>query len=373
MRIMLVVNSVGVGGAERVVTSLANAFAARGHAVCIVALEAKRPALPVSDAVLLVELSARKSIGGLLHVITSLRDAVRSFKPDVVHSHMIHSNLVARLLRCIVPIPRLISTAHNTHDGGWHRVVANRLTHWLVDVATNVSSEAVAAYERRLAVPRGEMLTVHNGIDTRAFHFSQDCRERVRDLLGLEWSTPLIVAVGRLEHQKNYPNLLSALSRLPAQLRWRAVIAGTGPLQADLLKLADELRLADRVSFLGVRSDVRNLMNAADVFVLSSNYEGFPMVVGEAMACERLVVATDCGGVAEFTGGLGYLVPPQNPDALASRLAEAILMPADQARKIGRQARQRVESFFSLDVAVDRWIALYEGKGLNASVESGDS
>lgn len=373
MRIMLVVNSVGVGGAERVVTSLANAFAARGHAVCIVALEAKRPALPVSDAVLLVELSARKSIGGLLHVITSLRDAVRSFKPDVVHSHMIHSNLVARLLRCIVPIPRLISTAHNTHDGGWHRVLANRLTHWLVDVATNVSSEAVAAYERRLAVPRGEMLTVYNGIDTRAFQYSQSSRDRTRSSLGIMASTSLILAVGRLEPAKDYPNLLRALFQLPDHLQWQAVIAGAGQLDAELLDLASNLGLTHRVRFLGVRSDVRDLMCAADVFVLSSDYEGFGLVVGEAMACERLVVATDCGGVAEVVGGLGHLVPPRQPEALAAGLAQAIALPRDQARQIGRQARQRVESFFSLDVAVDRWIALYEGKGLNASVENGDS
>ncbi|MET3008693.1 glycosyltransferase [Stenotrophomonas koreensis] len=372
MRIMLVVNSIGVGGAERVVSSLANAFAARGHAVCIVTLETKRPALPVSESVQLVELNARKSMGGLLHVITSLRDVVRSFKPDIVHSHMIHSNLVTRLVRCMVPIPRLISTAHNSHDGGWHRVLANRLTHRLADLATNVSSEAVAAYEKRRAVPQGQMLTVHNGIDTRAFHFSQGCREQVRDLLGVGSSTPLILAVGRLEPEKNYPNLLNALSRLPGHLRWRAVIAGTGPLQADLLKLADELRLADRVSFLGVRSDVRNLMNAADVFVLSSNWEGFPMVVGEAMACERLVVATDCGGVAEFTGGLGYLVPPQNPDALASGLAQAIALPRDQARQIGRQARERVQTLFSLDAAVDRWLGLYRGDRID-SARSGDA
>lgn len=362
MRIMLVVNSIGVGGAERVVSSLANAFATRGHAVCIVALEAKRPALPVSDSVQLVELNARKSMGGLLHVITSLRDVVRSFKPDIVHSHMIHSNLVTRLVRCMVPIPRLISTAHNSHDGGWHRVLANRLTHRLADLATNVSSEAVAAYEKRRAVPQGQMLTVHNGIDTRAFHFSQGCREQVRDLLGVGSSTPLILAVGRLEPQKNYPNLLNALSRLPGHLRWRAMIAGTGPLQAELLKLTDDLGLTDRVSFLGVRSDVRDLMNAADVFVLSSDREGFPMVVGEAMACERLVVATDCGGVAEFIGEAGCLVPPNSSDALAAEIAQAIMMPTDEVRQIGQQARERVQSLFSLDAAVERWLSLYESE-----------
>ena len=371
MRIMLVMHSVGVGGAERVVTSLANEYAARGHEVCIVTLETRRPALPLSGAVQLIELDARKSVAGLWRVMTSLRAAIRDFKPDVVHSHMVHSNLVTRLLRCVVPMPRLVCTAHSTSEGGWHRMLAYRLTDRLADITTNVSDEAVAAFEWKRAVPQGRMLAVHNGIDTRAFSYSQACREQARALLGVEPGTPLILAVGRLEAVKNYPNLLNALARLLTQLDWQAVIAGAGPLEARLRELADELGLSGRVRFLGVRRDVRELMCAADVFVLSSDHEGFPMVVGEAMACERVVVATDCGGVAEFTGGLGLLVPPRDPGALAAALAQAIAMPSDQARQLGQQARQRVQDLFSLDAAVERWLDLYAGAHTDVPAQRG--
>ena len=91
------------------------------------------------------------------------------------------------------------------------------------------------------------------------------------------------------------------------------------------------------------------------------------MVVGEAMACERVVVASDCGGVAEFTGGLGLLVPPRDPGALAAALAQAIAMPPDQARQLGQQARQRVQDLFSLDAAVDRWLGLYAGESAQST------
>lgn len=363
MRIMFVVHSIGVGGAERVVTSLANEFVARGHNVCVVTLEAKRPSLPLADAVCLVELSARKSIGGLLHVLTSIHGAVQSFRPDVVHSHMIHSNIVTRVLRCMVSIPRVISTVHSTNEGGWPGMLAYRLSHRLADVTTNVSDEAVSAFERSRAVPKGQMLTVHNGIDTRAFSFSQVCRDQARYSLGVEPSARLILAVGRLVPVKNYPNLLQALARVSKKLEWRLVIAGAGLLEAEIRQQSDRLGLMDRVSFLGVRRDVRNLMCAADVFVLSSDYEGFPMVVGEAMACERVVVATDCGGVAEFTGGTGILVPPREPAALATGLTKALAMPKDEACQIGLHARKRVVSSFSLDSAADRWLTLYRGKG----------
>lgn len=371
MRIMLVMLSMGVGGAERVVTTLANEYAARGHDVCIVTLETRRPALPLSDAAQLIELDARKSVAGLWQVMTSLRAAIRDFKPDVVHSHMVHSNLVTRLLRCVVPMPRLVCTAHCTSEGGWHRMLAYRLTDRLADITTNVSDEAVAAFERMRAVPQGRMLAVHNGIDTRAFAYSQACREQARALLGVDPATPLILAVGRLEVVKNYPNLLNALARLPTQLGWQAVIAGAGPLEPRLRGLAEELGLSGRVRFLGVRRDVRELMCAADVFVLSSDCEGFGMVVGEAMACERVVVATDCGGVAELTGGLGLLVPPRDPDALAAALAQAIAMPPDQARQLGQQARQRVQDLFSLDAAVERWLGLYAGESASVPDQRG--
>lgn len=240
-------------------------------------------------------------------------------------------------------------------------MLAYRITHQLADVSTNVSDEAVTEFERRLAVPKGEMLTAHNGIDTRAFNFSQEHRDQARHSLGVKSSTRLILAVGRLDPVKNYPNFLQALARVPKDLEWRVVIAGAGPLEADLQRLSASLGLMDLVTFLGVRPDVRDLMCAADVFSLSSDYEGFPMVVGEAMACERLVVATDCGGVAEFTGGNGILVPPRDPEALAAGLVQALSMPQDEASQIGLRARDRVEALFSLDAAVARWLSLYQG------------
>lgn len=238
-------------------------------------------------------------------------------------------------------------------------MLAYRFTHCLADVTTNVSSEAVAAFEKVRAVKQGQMLVVHNGIDTRAFQYSQSSRDQMRGSLGVRASTSLILAVGRLQPQKDYPNLLKALARLPDHLEWVAVIAGAGQLDTELRDLASDLGLTDRVRFLGVRSDVRDLMCAADVFVLSSAYEGFGLVVGEAMACERLVVATDCGGVAEVVGDFGHLVPPRDPEALAVGLAQAIALPRDHARQIGQQARERVESLFSLDAAVEKWLSVY--------------
>src|SRR5690606_23776011 len=98
--------------------------------------------------------------------------------------------------------------------------------------------------------------------------------------------------------------------------------------------------------------DVPRLMSAADVFVLSSAWEGFGLVAAEAMACERVVVATDCGGVREVVGEAGYLVPTRNSQALAAALTNAISLSIAEKSRLGRRARQRVEAHYSLDQAI---------------------
>ncbi|BCL76527.1 hypothetical protein JHS3_22630 [Jeongeupia sp. HS-3] len=103
-------------------------------------------------------------------------------------------------------------------------------------------------------------------------------------------------------------------------------------------------------------------MSAADLFVLSSAWEGFGLVVAEAMACERVVVATNCGGVAEVIGKEGILVPVKDSQALAAAINEALDWSVEQKRRIGQAARQRVVERFSLGAAVEKWLQLYQGK-----------
>lgn len=137
------------------------------------------------------------------------------------------------------------------------------------------------------------------------------------------------------------------------------LIAGDGPLRQELQDLAHKLRLEDYVDFLGIRDDIPALMSASDVFVLSSAWEGFGLVVAEAMACQRVVVATDCGGVKEVLGSAGYLVQPRQATELADALYSALNLSSQDSAAMGKAARQRVQNYYSLDVAVDKWLKLY--------------
>ncbi len=361
MRIIQVIIGLGVGGAERVVVSLADGMADRGHEVRIISLMDQAGTLP-SHNVEVVHLGLSRNPLRAVSAIWKLAGEIRRFRPDVVHSHMKHSNLVTRLLRFVVPIPRLVNTVHSTHEGGKAWMAAYRVSDGLADAVTNVSREASAAYEVAGAVPNGRMLTIHNGIDVGVNSFSFDRRVAMRQKLDIDDEEKLVLAVGRLTPPKDYPNLVSALQRLRRGGRWTAVIAGDGPMRQKLELLVQECGLADHVRFLGVRNDIPALMSAADVFVLSSAWEGFGMVVAEAMACERLVVATDCGGVREVLGDCGFLVPPGSPDALAAALVDALALAPEKAAALGLKARERVIEMFSLEAAIESWQALYSAK-----------
>jgi glycosyltransferase involved in cell wall biosynthesis len=363
MRILLVITSLGVGGAERLVTALADQYVLAGHQVVLARLHGEARLKPSDQRVRLENLAMHRSFLGVLSGVVRFRKLIKEFRPDVVNSHLVHANILARLLRLFVTMPRLISSAHNVNEGGAQRMFAYKITDKLADLSTNVSQEAVSAFEKKGALKRGRMLAIHNGINTEDFVFDAPGRAKVRAELSVEQNDKILLAVGSLSPQKDYFNLLRAFARLPkSSCTPYLVIVGEGSLRAELDALAVSLDIKDRVFFLGVRHDIPALMSGCDVFVLSSAWEGFGLVVAEAMACERTVVATDSGGVREVVGDKGFLVPPHDHRALSRQLEEALNLSEKDLKHLGRSARMRVIDKFSLGATADRYLKLYQAK-----------
>lgn len=361
MKIALIITGLGMGGAERQVCDLADQFAAKGHKVLLVSLTGETVNRPQSNDVAVVELNMDKKLIGFIKAYWQAIKTIKAFKPDVVHSHMVHANIFTRLLRVMAPMPKLICTAHSSNEGGRARMLAYRLTDHLCELNTNVSQKAADISVERGATAANRIIAMHNGIDTGRFVFNAASRNQLRNEIGLHDATPLILAVGRLTLAKDYPNLLRAFQRLTeAGKMAQLVIVGTGEEESMLTSLVAELGLCEQVNFLGLRHDVHEWMSAADLFVLSSAWEGFGLVVAEAMACERVVVATDCGGVKEIVGTSGILVPTKNSEALAIGLIKGLSLPPLVAKQLGIQARERIVQNFSLDVVSEKWLALYK-------------
>ena len=362
MRILFLITGLGLGGAERQVVDLADRLAGLGNVIKIAFLTGPALVRPHSPKVEIVGFQMQRTGRGFLRTYLGLRKLIRTFRPDVVHSHMVHANILARLVRLSCRIPRLVCTAHSTNEGGKLRMLAYRLTAPLADVSTNVSAQAVTAFEAQRAVAPGSMLAIPNGIDTERFQPSGTVRLKLRKMEGIREDEKIIIAVGRLSEAKDYPNLFGAFAdALPSIGNVRLWIIGAGELRRNLEDEVARHGISERVGFLGVQSNVADWMNAADVFTLSSAWEGLPLVVGEAMACEKVVVATDAGGVKEVLGDCGYLVPTRNSKALSAALKEALQLPPEAAKSLGQRARERIVSQYSLENIAKRWCEIYEG------------
>jgi glycosyltransferase involved in cell wall biosynthesis len=358
--IAFITTGLGMGGAENQVVALADRFAALGHAVFVISLTGEPLVMPRHPDVRVESLHMERRPSSFLRAYARARRLLLAFSPQVVHSHMVHANLFARLLRLCTPMPLLVCTAHNTNEGGAARMWAYRLTDVLADITTNVSEDAVRCFIRRHAAPAGRMMAMPNGIDCDRFRFSATDRDRVRGELAASEDTRVLLAVGRFSEQKDYPNMLRAFAAVcDAHKDCVLWLAGTGGDQPLLERQAADLGIRDRVSFLGLRRDVPALMSAADIFVLSSAWEGLPLVIGEAMACERVVVSTDAGGIREWMDDTGYVVPVRNSAALSQALASALDLRRAESKLRGMVARKRVLERFSLDAVVARWLQLY--------------
>lgn len=287
---------------------------------------------------------------------------LRRWRPDVLHCHMVHANLLGRTVRPFCHSTFLISTVHNICEGGRLREAAYRVTDRLSDLTTFVCAAAAERYLSIGAVSkRRPWLVVPNGVDTSEFRPRAEPRASLRAELGMDGRF-VWLSSGRLEEQKAYPYLLHAFSRIVAECpQALLLIAGEGGLRGELEALAGRRELHDTVRFLGMRTDMPQLMSAVDACVMSSDWEGMPMVLLEASAAGLPVVATDVGGNREVVedGHGGLLVPPRNIDALAGAMRRVTTLPAEELARMGQAGRSRVQQGFDLERIVDRWEGLY--------------
>ncbi|MGL4601026.1 MAG: glycosyltransferase [Plesiomonas sp.] len=360
-KILLVITGLGMGGAEKQVCDLADVFSKDGHSVMLLSLAGDTINRPTSLDIPVVELHMNKSILGFYSAYYSAIKIINQFQPDIVHSHMVHANIFCRLLRCSVRIPSLICTAHSTNEGGKFRMFLYKITDWLANISTNVSKEAVDSFILAGAVKKSKIIPVYNGINVEKFKPNSEKRVALRRSLNIKENTRLLLSVGRLVQAKDYFNLLYAFEKLRSLEMIHLAIIGDGELLDELQALTVKLKIDKQVHFLGLRRDVADWMSAADVFVLSSAWEGFGLVVAEAMACERVVVATDCGGVREVVGDAGFLVPPKDSVKLAQAIYSALQLSIEDASALGKAARQRIESYYSLSSVSQRWLRIYNG------------
>jgi len=277
-----------------------------------------------------------------------LRREILKLEPDLIHVHDFTSTVAASIALGFKKNPPIIVTEQLAY------LCLNPFKQRLFELLLR-NAAAVTAVSRQLMETLGAklkqsvpLLYIPNGIDLSRFSKSIDETNK-RKSLGLSQTGPLIVMVGRLEFNKNHELLLRA-ARLVCERSENCLflIVGDGSLRGSLERLSLRLGLGDNVLFLGERMDVEEILKVADVCVLSSRREGFPLALLEYMAAARPVVATRVGGVGEIIreGREGFLVTSGNTEDFAGRILQLIREP-DRAREMGRQGQETADKRFS--------------------------
>lgn len=331
-RVAIYLPSLGGGGAERITVTLANAIAARGHQVDFLLAKREGPYLAdVSPGIRIVDLGHHRTFASLLPLARYLRRE----RPEALLSGLNHANIVAILARMIAHVPtRLVVTEHNSTSidvsAGHGRLVFG-LMRWLYPHADRIVSVS-RGIEKELAVnfglPADKLCTIYNPLDVDTIH------DRMLPRPDHPWlaagTPPVVVAVGRLMAQKDYPTLLRAFALLRERRDARLVILGEGEERAALEKLIRELGIEADVALPGFEANPFAWMAASDLYVLSSAWEGLPGVLLEAMACGAKVVSTNCPtGPDEILedGKWGALVPVGDFRAMAEAMNAALASP----------------------------------------------
>lgn len=371
MRVLLVIDHFGSGGAQRQMVELAGGLRRRGHVVEMFVyfpdhdffrgrLDLEQ--IPVHEC----PKAARGSVG----VVLGLARVMRRGGFDVAASFLNTANLYAELARLAAPCIRLIVSERSSFhdDRSALRALLRRLLHLLADrVVANSQTQTEWLQSRRWL--RGRVSCIYNGVDLDRFRPAEPAAR----LQGQTGKSLQLLGVGRIGPEKNLHNLFLALAGFERKFGYVPGVSWAGerdPSRAgqrycgELDRLLATLPAVRRHwQWLGLRSDIPELLRRCDALVHPSLYEGMPNAVCEALAAGRPVLASAvCDHpLLVADGSRGFLFDPRSPDSIGAAIARMALLDHDARRALGRNARDYAEAHLGLETMVDRYQALFEG------------
>ncbi len=365
IKILYILNTFGIGGAERHYTELLKRISRSNFDVLACCLWKRGELLKELDNVDvdIVDLDLMKRYWQRLPLeLWNLRRWIHRERVDIVHSYLFHSNIVGALAGRLSGVRVIVSKrALNTTWITRKHVMINRFVNRCADKITVVSDAVARSVMESEKVPAEKIVRIYNGVDFEKMSRRQMDQKAARLSLGIENGGPIIGTVAHLSKKKGHRYLLEAAREIVADFPDAVFLwAGEGELEGELRQLAIQWELAGNIRFLGYRLDVPSLLEALDMFVLPSVEEGMPNALLEAMAKKVPVVATDVGGNPEVVEHerSGILVPPQNASALAGGMMRILRQPSVAASMAEAGAR-RVRDRFRIEVMIQEIEQLY--------------
>ena len=372
MKIVHLITSLSTGGAEMMLYKLLSAVDHKRFEHVVVSLIDKGTVVGERIEELGVPVHALGMQHGRLPTATSvLRLAYigRQLRPDIIQGWMYHGNMAALLVSALVPAQAKViwNIRQTTYDLKQER----RLTSLLIRAGAVLSSKPARIiynssvsleFHKKLGYASHRSLVLANGFDCEQFKPDAAARYSFRRSLKLDSEAFLIGAVGRYHPVKDHANFLQAaeiLERTWPNVHFVLVGCGMDHTNSELVALIRQIGINGKIHLLGERTDVHYITAALDIASSSSQAEGFPNVVGEAMACEVPCVVTDVGDSAKIVDVTGIVVPSRDPQALADGWGRLIEMGAEARRKLGIAARKRIQDNYSLSTIAGQYEDLY--------------
>ncbi len=358
-KLVLVLGSFRMGGAERMMINLANELNNSAEVTMLILTGGEDLKKELDPAVKIISFTHKKTLNAFFH----LRKFLIKENLDALICTQIHVNLLCMLVKYFSSFSTKIILREATTPGvhfrlnkGFRIFITHRLMNWLYPKADAVVVNSVASgddLKENNFVAAERLHLIYNPVVTGNFRIKMN-EPGHHDFFG---SQPVYISVGRLAEAKNYPLLIRAFAKVLVKMEARLIIIGEGNERKSLEGIISEMKLKSKIDLAGQMQNPYPLMKKADVFVLSSDYEGLPNALIEAMACGTQVVTTNgAGGAAEvvMNGELGLLVPVNDVDALAGAMIFALDKKISQEKLINSTTR-----FDSVKVASE-YLALVE-------------
>lgn len=373
LRILQIVEDLGVGGLERVVTTIATHLDRARFEAQVLALRARGPFADELEAagirVHCLDYGFENAdYTAFLHV----RRLIRAEGIDVLHTHNTNALLAGAMGSALAGGRRIVHTDHaRAHPDKLRYYVAEHLASYAAFRMVGVSEETTAALRRYVRIPSHKLLTIENGVDDEPLQRDYDLAA-LRASLAIPPGAPVIGMIARLTEQKGVTHLLAAMQLLVRTFPDLVlVIAGQGERRPALEAQAGALGVADRIRFLGLRHDGAALMRMFDLYLLPSVWEGLPMAILEAMAARCPIVASAVGGIPAVLkdGESAALIPPADPERIAATVTTLLRSPETRDRY--RAAARRIfDERYAARVMVRSYERLYRGEGSPAPAVS---
>lgn len=370
MKIAHVIICLNVGGAELMLKRLVESHSEQSDIEHVVISLTDQGVLgeQLSNQNIAVYCLGMSSITKSPFVFLRLRKLLQQLRPDIVHTWMYHADLLGGLAARSVGLPNVVWCIRSTDirkGGSKITLLIRKLCAWLSGYVPRVivcAADASRKVHVAIGYAAGKMQVIPNGFELAKLLLKNTAESTVRDELGISHNCKVVISVGRFNPVKDHKTFIEAAGKLAAQrndVRFMLVGRGLERYNAQLVSMIEATGQVGAFYLLGERNDVPACLQASDVFCLHSVTEGFPNVLGEAMAVGLPCVTTDVGDAAYLLDSPEWMIPVASPAKLAEKLNAMLSLPAAERAALGEAAATRIREHFTMDVISRRYYDLY--------------